>query len=94
MAAPDPDSLGLLEKLLGGLALVGTAVVAPIWAARNWLDKRFATKHALRDAMLPLATEQAIQRQHIAKVFDQIRENEQRAQDRHERVLELLTRKD
>lgn len=83
---PDPEDFGLLTKVLGALAAVGL----PVWGARSWLEKRFATKHNLRDAIQPLLNEQASAREHITRLYEQGRENEQRAQDRHERLVELL----
>ena len=40
MSAPDPEGMGLLSKVLAA----GTAIVAPIWIARTWLDARFGKK--------------------------------------------------
>jgi hypothetical protein len=40
MAAPDPESYGLLGKVLAA----ATAVVVPIWGARTWLENRFGKK--------------------------------------------------
>ena len=40
MNAPDPESFGLLEKVVAAAA----AVVVPVWGARTWLEKRFARK--------------------------------------------------
>ena len=89
MSAPDPDSLSLLEKLIGAAA----AVALPVMGARTWLEKRFdrkADKSTVSSEFQEVRDEMTVQRGHIAKVFDQIRENEQRAQDRHERLLEAV----
>ena len=40
MSSPDPDSMGLLGKVLAA----ATAVVVPIWGARTWIEKRFEKK--------------------------------------------------
>lgn len=40
MSAPDPEGMGLLSKVLAA----GTAVVAPIWIARTWLENKFSKK--------------------------------------------------
>ena len=40
MSSPDPESMSLLTKVLAA----GTAVVAPVWIARSWLEKRFSKK--------------------------------------------------
>lgn len=55
------------------------------------LDKK-ADKHAVNNAIQTMNSELTLQRGHIAKLFDQARENEQRAQDRHERIMERFDR--
>lgn len=40
MSAPDPEGMSLLAKVLAA----GTAVVAPVWVARSWIEKRFSAK--------------------------------------------------
>ena len=40
MSAPDPESYGLLGKVLAA----ATALVVPIWGARTWLENRFSKK--------------------------------------------------
>lgn len=89
MAAPDPEGFGLLSKVLAA----ATAVGVPILGAYKWLDTRLdkkADKHAVNNQFQAVTNELSVQRGHIAKVFDQIRENEQRAQDRHERLMEKI----
>ena len=89
MAAPDPEGFSLLTKVTAAAA----AVIGPIWGARTWLDRKFdkkANKDEVEKQYTVLAGELTVQRGHIAKVFDQIRENEQRAQDRHERLMEKI----
>lgn len=51
-----------------------------------------ADKEAVKNTFSDVKEEMAVQRGHIAKIFDVIRENEQRAQDRHERLMEKLTK--
>lgn len=90
MSAPDPEGMSLLAKILAA----GVAIVAPVWGARTWLDKRFekkADKHHVATQFQAVSNELAYQRGTQAKIFDQIRENEQRAQDRYERLMERLT---
>jgi hypothetical protein len=53
------------------------------------IDKK-ADKHVVNNQLQEIKNEQAVQRGHIGKVFDQMRENEQRAQDRHERLMEKI----
>ena len=62
--------------------------------AWKYIDSRLekkADKQAVNNQFQRVENELTMQRGHIAKVFDQMRENEQRAQDRHERIMEHLT---
>lgn len=82
---------GFLKWLLGGVA----GVVSGGFGYHKYLDSRFskkADKADVREEFRDVKEELAVQRGHIAKVFDVIRENEQRAQDRHERLMEKLTK--
>lgn len=47
-------------------------------------------KKADKEVVAEIKQELVHQRTTVAKVFDQIRENEQRAQDRYERLMERL----
>jgi len=89
--AADPDSFFTAEKVIAAVV----AVVTPIWGARTWLERRFAKK-ADKDVVTAefqeVRDELAYQRGIQAKLFDQLRENEQRAQDRHERLMEKLAK--
>jgi hypothetical protein len=83
LAVP-PENFGLIEKIIASTV----AVVVPIWGARSWLERRFSKK-ADKEAV---AEEFQEVHSNIGKVFDQIRQNEQRAQDRHERLMELINK--
>jgi ABC-type protease/lipase transport system fused ATPase/permease subunit len=90
MAAPDPESFGIVEKLIGAVLAIGT----PVIAAHTWVNKRLdkkADKHAVNNEFQEVRAELAYQREAQAKMADQMRQNEQRAQDRHERLMERLT---
>lgn len=86
MATPDPEGVSLLAKVVAA----GAAIIAPIGGAIVWIENRYAHKHSVAGQFQAVTSELATQRGHIAKVFDQIRENEQRAQDRHERLMDKL----
>lgn len=86
MSAPDPEGMTLLAKVLGA----GAAVAVPIWGFLKLWDKK-ADKHAVANQLQEVKGELAVQRSSIGKLFDVIRENDQRAQDRHERLLERIT---
>jgi hypothetical protein len=77
--------------LAAGTALVGAWLGIAKWQAKKAerLDARFAAK-ADHKQVEEIRGELDTQRGHIAKIFDQMRENEHRAQDRHERVMERL----
>lgn len=89
MATPNPEDMSLLAKVLGAAA----AVITPIWGGYKWVDgklERKADKEDVNRSFEDLNDELATQRTNISKIFDQIRENEQRAQDRHERIMEKI----
>jgi len=86
VASPDPEGFSLLTKVLAA----GTAIVAPLYGFWKLLDRK-ANKKDVESEFGEVRAELQHQRGVIAKVFDHIRENEQRAQDRHERLMERLT---
>lgn len=89
MAAPDPEGFSLLSKL--GLS-VGS-ILGAAWGGVVYLNNRFdkkADKEAVNKDFVELKGEISLQRERIVSVFEQIRENEQRAQDRHERLMERM----
>lgn len=81
--AADPEGIGLLAKVLGA----GAAVIAPVGALWLWIDNRFAKKHAVNNAVNDLKLELGVQRGHIAKIFDQMREEEEKNEARHRELL-------
>jgi hypothetical protein len=74
---PDAESVGLLIKIIGA----ASAVIVPSWAGWNWLDKRFARKHAVTDSLQTVTNELAIQRGHIGKLFDKLEEHSHRDEE-------------
>lgn len=69
MSSPDPDSMGLLGKVLAA----ATAVVVPIWGARTWIEKRFEKKmdkSEFRDFMQRFDDHVRNDREVQAKLFD------------------------
>ena len=81
----DPDSIGLIAKIGGALA----AAAAPIVWVHRKLEKK-ADKVDLQEHMKDVKSEFMLHRTYFAKVFDQMRDNEQRAQDRHERIMDRM----
>lgn len=91
--SPDPEAWSFLGKLLAAITLVGTAVVTPLWLGREWVEKRLgekADKRGVDEQFREVIAELEHQRGSLIKLSDQARENEQRAQDRHERLIERL----
>lgn len=89
MATPNPDDMSLLAKVIGAAA----AVITPLWGAHKWLDGKLdkkADKDDVHRSFADMTDELSTQRASIGKIFDQIRQNEQRAQDRHERLMEKI----
>lgn len=85
MASPNDPTFW--QWLIGGMA----STVGGLFGYHKYLDSRFAKK-ADKEDIIELKEEMATQRGNISKLFDQARENEQRAQDRHERLMERLQR--
>lgn len=85
----DPEGMSLLAKVLAAAA----AVLYVPWKAWNFMDNRFAKKHQVADSFQTLTGELATQRQTLGEVFKQIRENDQRAVDRHLELMSELGRK-
>jgi len=73
--------------------LIGTLIggFAAMFGYHKYLDSKFATK-ADKEDVANLEHEVTRVRDMQAKLFDQMRENEQRAQDRYERLMERLPR--
>lgn len=72
--------------------LVAGGIVASVsaaWGGLKYFDSRL-DKKADKEALMQLEEDVTIVRSTQAKIFDQIRENEQRAQDRYERLMEKL----
>lgn len=80
---PDSDGVSLLAKLVGAAA----AILAPIGGLWVWIDNRFAKKQSLNSAINEVKLELGVQRGHIAKIFDVIREGEERSEARHRELL-------
>lgn len=78
--------------LAGALMALGGAMFGAWKLVDGKLEKK-ANKKDVNEAIEEVRQEITIQRGHVSKIFDQIRENEQRAQDRHERIMERLPSK-
>ena len=85
MATPDPEGFSLLAKVIAA----GGAVATPVVWLWTKLDKK-ADKHAVANSFQKVENELAVHRGYFKDVFNQMRENEQRAQDRHERLMERI----
>ena len=85
MATPDPEGFSLLAKVITAGGVVATPIVW-LWTK---LDKK-ADKHAVANSFQKVENELAVHRGYFKDVFNQMRENEQRAQDRHERLMERI----
>lgn len=89
MSAPDPESMGLYAKALAGAA---AALYLP-WKVWTYVDNRFAKKHQVAESLQIVTNELATQRMTIAKIFDQLRDSDQRATDRHMELMRELGKK-
>jgi len=91
MAAPTPEDADLIARVAGFFLTIG----ATIWGGMKYIDSRFdkkADKDAVKASFDDINEELGTQRSHIAKIFDTITANERRAQDRHERLMERLSK--
>lgn len=90
MSTPDPEGFSLLAKALAALAAIATPFA---WGFKILNGK--ADKKEVAAQFKKVEDELERSRDVQGKIFDQVRENEQRASDRHERLLELIAnRKD
>lgn len=78
MAAPDPEGMSLLSKVIAA----GTAVIVPIWGARTWLEKRFETKADKGDVEKSL--------KHIEKLYENAEEDRKLTRDLHDKAMERI----
>lgn len=88
MATPDPESFGLLGKVLGA----ATAVLVPVWGFVKLWDKK-ADKSAVKAGFEEVREELTRQRDVQAKIFDHIRESDQKGEERHRELLMHLVKK-
>lgn len=66
-----------------------------VFSYHKWIDSKIAKKadrQEMTEAITAVRGELARLRDNDAKLFDQARESEQRAQDRHERLMSELRR--
>lgn len=86
--------MGITPEVIWTSAGVGVAAIGGSWGFWKWLTGRLdkkADKLAVNDSLQGFSSEIGILRGTQAKIFDQIRENEQRAQDRHERLMDRIS---
>lgn len=91
MAAPDPEGIGLLAKVIGAAAAIGV----PIGGAYKWLDSRLdkkADKSEVEKQFTALNAEMTTQRGNVGKIFDQMKESDRIAEERHRELLMHLIR--
>lgn len=87
------ETWGFLGKLMAAFTLIGAAIVTPLWMAREWMERRLAEKadkSAVAEQFSEVVGELKHHRDVLTRLADQARENEQRSQDRHERLMERL----
>lgn len=82
MSAPDPEGMSLLTKALAA----GTPIVGAVWAFFKLWDKK-ADKHTVNNQLQEVKNEQGLQRTNIGKIFDQMRDMEKVAEERHRELM-------
>jgi hypothetical protein len=84
------NDVGLWTRIAAA-ALSGLGL---LFGYQKWINARLdkkADKHYVNNELQRMNNEIGVQRGHIGKIFDQMRENEQRAEDRHrELMMQLL----
>lgn len=85
MSAPDPTFWQDAAKWLAGLLVLP---ITYVWKKTNDALPKSDFKEFCDRFDKHIENDRDIQ----AKLFDQIRENDQRAQDRHERIMERLAK--
>lgn len=71
MTPPDPEGMSILAKVMAA----GAAIVAPVWIARTWLEKRFEhkiDKDEFSDFITRFDQHTRDDRETQAKLFDKI----------------------
>lgn len=85
---------GFWKWVAGGLV----SAVGGLWGGWKYIDtelKKKADKHTVASQLQDVKNELAVQRGHIGKVFDQIRDNEGKSDERHrELLMHLIQRKE
>lgn len=89
MSTPDPEGMSMLAKVV----TAGAVVATPLWGLFKLWNKK-ADKHTVANQIQKVENEVALHRGYFKDVFNQMRENEQRAQDRHERLMERISAKE
>lgn len=85
MSTPDPEGMTLLAKIAGA----ATAVGAPFLAMWKMLDKK-ADKNTVANTFQEVKSELSLHRGYFKDVFEQMREMESKASDRHVELLEKI----
>lgn len=92
MAAPDPEGMTLLAKVMAAAA----ALLTPPLLFWRWLRGEFdgkADKHSVAGQFQVVTLELANQRQTFVKIFEQMREMENASGERHAELLRELAKK-
>ena len=89
MSAPDPEGMSLLAKVV----TAGAAIIGPVVGGIVWIEKRFAKNEMVDKEFMEVKEELTVQRGHIAKIFDQMRDAELHSESRHREILMHLLEK-
>jgi len=83
-----PDDTTALQWLAEKAWIVMSALLALVWKQAN--DKLADYKVMAKEAQDRMEAELAVQRSHIAKIFDKMEAHSQRAEDRHHELLTAI----
>ena len=82
------DDPGVWQWVADKVWLVMGVLIGLVWRQNE--DKIRALKDGVQDAQARTDAELAVQRSHIAKIFDKMEAHSQRAEDRHHELLTAI----
>lgn len=85
MAAPDPEGMSLLGKVVGAAVAIGT----PIYGFFTLWNKK-ADKHAVNNQIQEIKTEQAVHRGYFKDVFKAMEDHARRDEELAREVIKTM----
>lgn len=86
MAAPDPEGMSLLAKVVAA----GVAVGTPVWGFFKLWDKK-ADKHTVNNQLQEVKTEQSLHRSYFKDVFEKLDSHQRRDEELARKIMESMS---